>query len=37
VERLGAIVAGLAFVVELTYLAGREKLDGYDVVSLVAY
>ena len=37
VERLGAVVAGLAFVVELTYLAGREKLDGYDVVSLVTY
>jgi adenine phosphoribosyltransferase len=37
IERLGATVAGLAFVVELTYLAGREKLDGYDVVSLVTY
>jgi adenine phosphoribosyltransferase len=36
-ERAGAIVAGLGFLVELTYLAGREKLEGYDVVSLVAY
>jgi adenine phosphoribosyltransferase len=37
VERVGATVAGLGFLVELTYLAGREKLDGYDIVSLVAY
>ena len=37
VEGLGATVAGLGFVVELTYLGGREKLDGYDVVSLVVY
>lgn len=37
VERLGGTVAGLAFAVELTFLAGREKLVGYDVMSLVAY
>ena len=37
VERLGGTVAGLAFAVELTFLAGREKLEGYDVVSLVTY
>lgn len=37
VERLGATVAGLGFAVELTFLAGRAKLEGYDVVSLVAY
>jgi adenine phosphoribosyltransferase len=37
VERVGATVAGLGFLVELTYLAGREKLEGYDIVSLVAY
>ncbi len=37
VEGLGAAVAGLGFAVELMYLGGREKLDGYDVVSLVAY
>lgn len=37
VEGLGATVAGLGFAVELTYLGGREKLDGYDVVSLVVY
>lgn len=37
IERLGATVAGLGFAIELTYLAGREKLEGYDVMSLVTY
>jgi len=37
VERGGGTVAGLAFALELTYLSGREKLDGYDIVSLVTY
>lgn len=37
VESAGAHVVGLAFLVELTYLAGREKLDGFDIVSLVTY
>lgn len=37
VERLGATVSGLGFLVELTFLAGREKLDGHDIVSLVTY
>ena len=36
VERL-SVVAGAAFVVELTFLAGRERLRGYDVLSLVTY
>jgi adenine phosphoribosyltransferase len=37
VERLGAEVAGLAFVVELTFLHGREPLAGQNIVSLVSY
>lgn len=37
VERLGGVVVGLAFVVELTFLPGRERLRGYDIVSLVTY
>jgi adenine phosphoribosyltransferase len=37
IERLGASVVGLGFLVELTFLSGREKLEGYDVVSLVTY
>lgn len=37
VEQLGAVVAGLAFLVELTYLDGRDKLKGYDVLTLMQY
>jgi adenine phosphoribosyltransferase len=37
VERLGGEVAGLAFVVELAFLHGREKLPGRDVLSLAVY
>ncbi|GIM47225.1 adenine phosphoribosyltransferase [Collibacillus ludicampi] len=37
VEKLGGIVVGVAFLIELTYLNGREKLSGYDVLSLVQY
>ncbi|BCJ88137.1 adenine phosphoribosyltransferase [Effusibacillus dendaii] len=37
VEELGGIVAGLAFMIELTYLSGREKLKNYEVFSLVQY
>jgi adenine phosphoribosyltransferase len=34
---LGAKIAGLAFVVELDFLKGREKLAKYDVFSLLHY
>ncbi len=34
---LGAEIAGLAFVVELDFLNGREKLKQYDVMSLLHY
>jgi adenine phosphoribosyltransferase len=34
---LGAQIAGLAFVVELDFLNGREKLATYDVFSLLHY
>src|SRR5580704_16788854 len=34
---LGAEIAGLGFVVELDFLHGREKLKGYDVMSLLHY
>ncbi len=34
---LGADIAGLGFVVELDFLKGREKLKGYDVMSLLRY
>lgn len=37
VEGLGGTVVGLVFVVELEFLPGRKKLDGYDVRSLIKY
>jgi adenine phosphoribosyltransferase len=37
VEKLGGTVIGLAFVIELGFLEGRKKLDGYEVLSLVTY
>jgi adenine phosphoribosyltransferase len=37
VERLGGVVVGTAFVIELTFLNGRDKLQGYDVFSLLQY
>src|ERR1700752_937063 len=36
-ESLGAEIVGLGFVVELEFLKGRDKLKGYDVVSLLRY
>lgn len=37
VEGLGGKVAGVHFVIELNFLNGRSKFDGYDVKSLVRY
>ena len=37
VEQAGGVVAGCAFVIELAFLQGRERLAGYDVKSLVVY
>ena len=37
VEELGGVVAGLAFLVELTFLNGRELLAGYDIRTLISY
>lgn len=37
VEQLGGIVVGTAFLIELTDLNGREKLNGYDVLTLMQY
>lgn len=37
VQQLGGEVAGLAFLVELDFLNGRKRLDGYDVFSLIRY
>jgi len=37
VESLGAEVVGVAFIIELTFLDGRERLQKYDLHSLIAY
>ena len=36
-EQLGGEVVGVEFVIELGFLNGREKLDGYDVNALITY
>ncbi len=37
VEAVGGRVGGLAFLIELGFLSGREVLAGYDVQSLIKY
>jgi len=37
VERLGGDVVGIAFLVELGFLKGVEKLKGYDVFTVIEY
>lgn len=37
IERTGGTVAELAFVIELTFLGGREKLAPYPIFSLIQY
>lgn len=37
VEKVGGKIAGYAFLIELLFLKGRNKLKGYDVHSLIQY
>ena len=37
IEELGGIVVGTAFVMELTYLQGRDVIKDYEIISLVKY
>lgn len=37
VERLGGNIVGLAFLIELSFLQGRDRLRTYDVFSLITY
>jgi adenine phosphoribosyltransferase len=37
VEQLGGEVVGVNFVIELSFLNGREKLERYDMFSLITY
>jgi len=37
VERLGGEVVGVCFIIELTFLGGRERLSKYDLHALIEY
>lgn len=37
VERIGGKVVGIACLIELGFLRGRSKLDGYDLFTLISY
>ncbi len=37
VEQLGAVVCGVCFIIELTFLGGRERLSKYDLHALIRY
>jgi adenine phosphoribosyltransferase len=37
VESLGGEVVGCAFIIELTFLGGRERLSSYDLHALISY
>ena len=37
VENAGGTVAGVAFLIELSYLKGRDRLRPYDVISVITY
>ena len=37
IEQLGGKVEGIAFLIELEFLHGRSKLEGYDVFSLITF
>ena len=37
VEQLGGVVVGTCFIIELTFLGGRKRLEGTDVHALITY
>ncbi len=37
VEQLGGVVVGACFIIELTFLGGRERLQGTDLFALIDY
>jgi adenine phosphoribosyltransferase len=37
VEQLGGTVVGVNFVIELSFLGGRGRLENYDLFSLITY
>ncbi len=37
IEKIGATIVGITFLIELSELAGREKLSGYKVTAVISY
>jgi adenine phosphoribosyltransferase len=37
VEKIGGVVVGACFIIELTFLSGRDRLEGLDVHALISY
>lgn len=37
VEQLGGTIVGISFLIELTFLHGRDRLKNYDIFSIVSY
>ncbi len=37
VEQLGGVVVGACFIIELTFLGGRQRLEGTDLYALITY
>jgi len=37
IEKIGAEIAGIAVLIELSFLPWREKLDKYDILSLISF
>ncbi len=37
IEKIGGQIAGIAFLIELSELAGREKLAGYNIKTVISY
>jgi len=37
IEKIGGQIAGIAFLIELGELAGREKLSGYKITTVISY
>jgi len=37
INKLGGVIVGLAFLIELSFLKGRERLKGYNIFSIINY
>ena len=37
IEKIGGHIVGISFLIELSELSGREKLDGYEVKTVISY